>query len=657
MGTKVIKEILTFKVFIFLFLTSFLISPLFAQNNPKDYKIKIEFDDKIKEILKDGQEKHLSLANKIKGNWEKIIRTQLLPDYFNNLELDKNDPKRLPSCVIEAMNELLSKKEIKFKFSVINYTNLQNMFNATDESTGALPISEAQALGDHDPKTFEITIYGLYKEMYYYKKKDWQQGKYGYCTASVLFHELIHRALHHASQDEDLKEKFCFKIESTDEIDCFDPKTGEKYTYHAKRCTNKKNMGSDEGITEDCMKKVFSCGPKPYEALYKKKELKYYDDGARKFNPTEWEDCSDLLCKKGDGKCIDDCINKEDCPQKPPDHQDDNFSFSTGSEVNEYKLAPEALIYKGGFYHEAVNLFGGLIWDGENSAEELLRTSKVLIIPSGAMYSRENDSTLKNILEEYVRLGGSLIILCQQYGSNYSVIPKNAEEPLKAYGWRESQSCTWGSLYFQKENMHPALSALTGEKASSAVDGYVPVYPSDSLILLRRMANSEPGLLYYSYGKGFVWISAQYPDWGAAHSQASTSELKLFRDLVTYAKAPGPVAMFNLDTNPTPGINLSVTVENKSDTPASKVKLTALTPGRNTVLYETVQPVSLNPGDTIDIPVSFTLPELQSKDYGIGHVFFELYDADNQLVQMPVESNSGRFSVYRHSCLSPNPKL
>ena len=419
MGTKVIKEILTFKVFIFLFLTSFLISPLFAQNNPKDYKIKIEFDDKIKEILKDGQEKHLSLANKIKGNWEKIIRTQLLPDYFNNLELDKNDPKRLPSCVIEAMNELLSKKEIKFKFSVINYTNLQNMFNATDESTGALPISEAQALGDHDPKTFEITIYGLYKEMYYYKKKDWQQGK-GHCTASLLFHELIHQALHNAKNDKDLNEKFCVKIESTDEIDCFDPKTGEKYTYNAKRCTNKENMDWDEGIAEDCMLKPFPipCGYPAYKEKYRVREIgkdQYYPNGARKFNPPG-EDCSEDLCKKPDETCDDNCIKKEECPQKPPDHQDDNFSFSTGSEVNEYKLAPEALIYKGGFYHEAVNLFGGLLWDGENSAEELLKISKTLIIPSGAMYSREDDTTLKNILEEYVRRGGSLIILCQQYG-------------------------------------------------------------------------------------------------------------------------------------------------------------------------------------------------------------------------------------------------
>jgi hypothetical protein len=180
-------------------------------------------------------------------------------------------------------------------------------------------------------------------------------------------------------------------------------------------------MYDDEGIAEDCEMKAFSCGESSYKDYYNKNKKdkekfkkfvkKYKPSGARAFNPddednpSDTEDCSEELCKDGE-ECNDGCTNKEDCPQKPPDHQDDNFSFSTGSEVNEYKLAPEALIYKGGFYHEAVNLFGGLIWDGENSAEELLRISNVLIIPSGAMYSRENDSTLKNILEEYVRRGG-----------------------------------------------------------------------------------------------------------------------------------------------------------------------------------------------------------------------------------------------------------
>lgn len=478
MGTKNVKKLIIFKIFYF-FLMNFFISPIFAQNTTgdyTDYEIIIEFDKKIEEelkaeeeLIKEGVRKQKYVREALDDiilKWKEIISKKLLPDYFKNIDPTQVNPNRLPSCVIEAMNALLSNKEIKFKFS----TKGDLSFVSPGESTGALRLSgkedEEIPLGEYDPDINEITIYGIYKETYYRTKEDMEQGK-GHCTASLLFHELIHQALHNAKNDKDLNEKFCVKIESTDEIDCFDPKTGEEYKYPAKRCTNKENMDWDEGIAEDCMLKPFPipCGYPAYKEKYRVREIgkdQYYPNGARKFNPPG-EDCSEELCKDGE-ECDDNCINKEECPQKPPDHQDDNFSFSTGSEVNEYKLAPEALIYKGGFYHEAVNLFGGLIWDGENSAEELLKISRTLICPSGSMYSHEHDSTLKNILEEYVRRGGSIIVLCQQYGSNYSLIPKNAEEPLKAYGWRESQSCTWGSLYFQKENMHPALSALTGRK-------------------------------------------------------------------------------------------------------------------------------------------------------------------------------------------------
>jgi hypothetical protein len=453
---------------------------------------------------------------------------------------------------------------------------------------------------------------------------------------------MLHKAFVEMSEREKEKDQkdrsFCVKIINEYITECPD---GSEVTDY--ECTNTFNFGWDEGIVEDCELELFPCGLD----YYKGREDAYNEDGTRGFNPPGNDCTEDILCKKKDKDCNDDCPEDEKCPGKTPDNMDDNYSFSSGT-LNDYKLAPEALIYKGGFYHEAVNLFGGLLWDGENSAEELLKTSKVLICPSGSMYSREHDSTIKNILEEYVRRGGSVIALCQQYGSNYNLIPKNEEEPLKAYGWRESQSCTWGSLYFEKEKMHPVLSALTSEKTSSAVDGYVPVYPSNSTILLRRLANNEPALLYYPYGLGFSILSNQYPDWGAAHSQLSTSELRLFRSLVTFAKNPGlPIPMFNLAQNPTPEINLNVTAENKSDTPAAKVKLVALTPDRNTVLYEIEQPLSLNPGETIDIPISFTLPQLQSKNYGINHIFFELYDADNQLIQMPAESDSGRFSVYK----------
>jgi hypothetical protein len=468
---------IVFSILLFLLIINFWITPVFTQNQPgssnqyKDWVIKIELDSVIQDaIIKDPR--LIPWSWDIRNGLYNIIKNQVLPEYAAR-------KSKLPGCVQEAMDNLLSKKIIKIVFTLGG--SEPDPYEHKGNEGGE---------GSYNEYKDRISIHNVYQSVY---------DKI-YCTKALIFHEMMHQALHHASMNKDLKEKFCVKIEGTEEINCFDPKTGEKYKYPAKRCTNRENMDEDEAIAEDCELKIFSCGPDGYRDY----APGYKSSGAREFNPPKKEDCSEELCKKDGEECNDECTNKEDCPQKPPDHQDDNFSFSTGIEVNEYKLAPEALIYKGGFYHEAVNLFGGLLWDGENSAEELLKASKVLIIPSGGLYNHENDSTLKNILEEYVRRGGSLLILCQQYGSNFSLIPRNAEEPLKAYGWRESQSCTWGSLYFKKEGIHPVHSALTGEKASSAVDGYFPVYPSNSTILLRRMANNEPALLYYPYGAGFL---------------------------------------------------------------------------------------------------------------------------------------------------------
>jgi hypothetical protein len=182
----------------------------------------------------------------------------------------------------------------------------------------------------------------------------------------------------------------------------------------------------------------------------------------------------------------------------------------------------------------------------------------------------------------------------------------------------------------------------------AGVDGYFSTYPSDSTILLRRKTNLEPALLYYPYGNGTVILTSMFTDWAYAHSQATNGEIKIIRDLITFAKNPHlPIPMVNLEENPTPTINLNVLVENNTKFTASKAILKVYTPDRTTLLHEIEAPVSLNPCESTQIPISFTLPELQSKDYGICHVDYELYNAENELIQLPTESDSGRFSIYK----------
>ncbi|HLP46035.1 MAG TPA: hypothetical protein VK469_08815, partial [Candidatus Kapabacteria bacterium] len=329
------------------------------------------------------------------------------------------------------------------------------------------------------------------------------------------------------------------------------------------------------------------------------------------------------------------------------DQPDENFSYSNGN-YNTPDIT-DVLIFENGFYREADSIINGIFFNMPETAENLLKNSPVLVIPCGGLYGRENDSLLKIVLGKYVQMGGTIIVFAQQYGSHVeNVVPVPEEESLKTYGWREDQSCLRFSAYFDKN--HPVLSSSTNETINAGVDGYFSSYPSNSTILLKRKTNLEPALLYYPYGNGMVILTSMFTDWASAHSQATTSEIKIIRDLITFAKNPHlPIPMFDLANNPKPAINLNVEFKNntQNETPASKAKLMVYTPDRNILLHELEVPVSLNQGESTQIAVNFTLPELQTKDYGICHVDYELYDAENNLIQSPTESDSGRFSIYK----------
>jgi hypothetical protein len=116
-------------------------------------------------------------------------------------------------------------------------------------------------------------------------------------------------------------------------------------------------------------------------------------------------------------------------------------------------------------------------------------------------------------------------------------------------------------------------------------------------------------LLYYPYGNGTVILTSLYTDWGYAHSQATLAELRVVRDLITFAKNPNlPIPMYDLSENFNPFISLNVTVKNSAETSASRAILRVYTPDRKRVLHTIEQAVGLAPGEEVEIPVQFTLP-------------------------------------------------
>jgi hypothetical protein len=53
-----------------------------------------------------------------------------------------------------------------------------------------------------------------------------------------------------------------------------------------------------------------------------------------------------------------------------PDIPDDDYSFASGI-VKEYNLDPEAVIFTRGYWEDALKLFGGLQFDGNNTGENI----------------------------------------------------------------------------------------------------------------------------------------------------------------------------------------------------------------------------------------------------------------------------------------------
>ena len=196
---------------------------------------------------------------------------------------------------------------------------------------------------------------------------------------------------------------------------------------------------------------------------------------------------------------------KDCCNPEPPssrstdtpgnDHADERFSYSEANNTV-FKLAPEAVVLTRGFWEYAKRLFGGLISDGDNTAQKLFAVTPFIVLPAGSLFGLENDTTFKYMLEQYVAMGGTVIIFAQQFGSQIDhVVPVPQGERLESIGWREDSSCFLDSSY--PESIHPILSSWIGGVGTIQTDGYFKTYPSSSTIYLRRSKNRYPLLLSY----------------------------------------------------------------------------------------------------------------------------------------------------------------
>ncbi|MDP2921787.1 MAG: alpha/beta fold hydrolase [Candidatus Omnitrophota bacterium] len=203
----------------------------------------------------------------------------------------------------------------------------------------------------------------------------------------------------------------------------------------------------------------------------------------------------------------------------------------------EYLECPDIAVLANGYYNEARKLIIEKVKEPVRLVDHafdpaMVKEQKILFIPTGGLSGLSSSTIFKNKLASYVKEGGIVVCLTQQYGHDFDSLPCSG---LSAYGWQEDASCQSKAAYI--ESFHQILSSQTETFPDLKLDGYFTSFPSGAKVLLRRSKNQMPAMLMYNFEKGVVIVSSLYTDWGYLNGQASVSEISLIRDLLRWAKS------------------------------------------------------------------------------------------------------------------------
>jgi hypothetical protein len=197
-----------------------------------------------------------------------------------------------------------------------------------------------------------------------------------------------------------------------------------------------------------------------------------------------------------------------DCP-------DDTFTSGISTPSSSEAIYPSTTapvgILDNGYPYDMLKLLSTFGQDSriispENFNPDLISEMPLFIIPTAGLIGLSDSEFLKYSLAEYVKRGGTVLVLSQQYGSDFSIIPGD----LSGYGWQEDQSCQASSSYI--DTWHQVLAGQTKSTPSINVDGYFTIYPENATVLLRRTANGQPALITYPYENGRIIATSAFTD-------------------------------------------------------------------------------------------------------------------------------------------------
>ncbi len=221
----------------------------------------------------------------------------------------------------------------------------------------------------------------------------------------------------------------------------------------------------------------------------------------------------------------------------------------------------------------------------------------VLFIPSGGLSGYADSSLMKTRLAAYVAAGGTLIVMDQATGQDFSLLPGAG---WRAYGFQEDFYCQFASVGIA------AYAGMFASQRSSVlnlnIDGFFSAIPVGAQTLLRRTATGAPAMVLYTPGSGpgRVIATTAYADMATFMGQGTEDEHALLRDLVVWALGQDNVDAYR-DSD---AVATTLTITNTGSMTATSVSLSIS--GLLQHAYRAFDTL-LPPGQATSLPFTATL--------------------------------------------------
>lgn len=329
-------------------------------------------------------------------------------------------------------------------------------------------------------------------------------------------------------------------------------------------------------------------------------------------------------------------VEKREERPPPPDESLDNYSAVINEAEVEYYGKTVVGVLNLGYAQEMKGLLSTF---GEKSdsvkinkvSANLVNRYPILIIPSGGLANQTNVKSLKDRFSEYVKQGGTLLLMAQTRGKCYDLLP----DKVGGLGYYQDKACY--NVTGQMKNYNYALAGQKDTRVDGTADGVITSWPQNAEVWIKRIKNKFPALLNYKHGSGRVIVSTYYSDFAYGHSQLHQDEKRLIRDLLSWSRdfADLPEVKVGDSKEVKIPLNSKSAIQNK-ELQADEVKLILRSPNRKKVKTKKLA-ISNKEGVTFDFDdTNRQLSKENKSGLGIWWINYEFYK-DGRLIQKEIE--------------------